>query len=487
MKRIFIYCILIILGGNCLAQSPTGFTIKGMVTDGQADSAWLIFQKFDFGEPAEIVSAPVQAGNFIFLKKISGPVICELKIGNQFLKLFLEPGYDLSLSFNSSDIVKTVKYEGKGAAENRMYKIFYRQLDDNFGLARMLPNILKMGIDEFEDQLFEEKNNFSSLYKVYPGRTSLSSALLLTLEAEISYGYYHWLLAYPFYKIKSSGNSNISQLPSAMAEIFEEGLFSNDKMLNSQEYREFLSFYIRYKALKENKFLAFPNWTAFVNKQNQVAQENLKGKTYFYWLAKTVYNECDSIKKEVLTPLFQTIKTQDQGGQVYKLITEYCANAANKPATPVLKNPVPTYTKPSAFPFKLTDQDGKQFNLDDFKGKVVYIDFWASWCAPCRMQFSFSKELAKRFSEDERKKLVFLYISIDEAEETWKKTIEQYQLKGIHGRSPGGWQSEVCRYFGLSSIPRYMIMDKRGNIAVEDAPRPSDDRSYEEIIKYLNQ
>ena len=70
--------------------------------------------------------------------------------------------------------------------------------------------------------------------------------------------------------------------------------------------------------------------------------------------------------------------------------------------------------------FTLKTDLGKHVNLDDFIGKILYIDIWASWCGPCRKQFPYSKELKHKFSKRQQK-IKFIYISIDNDYEKWKK------------------------------------------------------------------
>ena len=120
------------------------------------------------------------------------------------------------------------------------------------------------------------------------------------------------------------------------------------------------------------------------------------------------------------------------------------------------------------------------------KGKVLYVDFWASWCGPCRQQFPYSKELHKKLNDKQKKQIEFIYISIDDDETRWKKGIEDNELdNGIMLLSPGGWKSDACKYFQINSIPRYMIIDKKGNIVNINAPRPSDENILDELLKLL--
>ena len=131
--------------------------------------------------------------------------------------------------------------------------------------------------------------------------------------------------------------------------------------------------------------------------------------------------------------------------------------------------------------FRYLDQSGKEVSVAQFRGKVVYIDFWASWCAPCREEFPYSKKLLKKLTAAQREQVVFLYISIDEDRDKWAKTLSGPQAKGLvegaHGFSPGGWNSEAAKFFQIDGIPRYVLIDKSGEIVLHEATRPSQQRA----------
>ncbi len=116
------------------------------------------------------------------------------------------------------------------------------------------------------------------------------------------------------------------------------------------------------------------------------------------------------------------------------------------------------------------------------KGKVVYVDIWASWCGPCRQQMPFSHELQEKLKDEN---VVFLYISADDNEKAWQRSAEQFGLTGANSfLLANGRYNPLVSEWEIQSIPRYVIFDKEGKIAYKDAPRPSEKQTYS-ILKKL--
>jgi len=109
--------------------------------------------------------------------------------------------------------------------------------------------------------------------------------------------------------------------------------------------------------------------------------------------------------------------------------------------------------------------------LEQHKGKVVYLDIWATWCGPCLREMPPSQSLKK---EMEGQEIVFLYLSVDDNKHRWENTVEAKQIFGNHYLASDAIVQELKENYGLSSIPRYMIFDKSGNVLNANAPRPSD-------------
>lgn len=109
--------------------------------------------------------------------------------------------------------------------------------------------------------------------------------------------------------------------------------------------------------------------------------------------------------------------------------------------------------------------EGKELSLSDFKGKYVFIDFWASWCAPCRREIPFLKE-ALAYSENSDN-LVVLSYSIDSKMQDWVNCINKSQLvhrNWMHISTLKGWNSEGVKLFSVKGVPFTALIDPDGNV-----------------------
>ncbi|MFT6871648.1 MAG: thiol-disulfide isomerase/thioredoxin [Roseivirga sp.] len=120
------------------------------------------------------------------------------------------------------------------------------------------------------------------------------------------------------------------------------------------------------------------------------------------------------------------------------------------------------------------------------KGKVIYIDFWASWCAPCIKEMPSSKSFSSNYAEDD---IVFIYVSTDRSNKDWKQSIEKNNLNtGQHYRVTNANNSKGFEDLNIPFIPRYMIYNKEGYLVNDDAPRPSQTQLLNDVLaKYLTQ
>jgi len=120
--------------------------------------------------------------------------------------------------------------------------------------------------------------------------------------------------------------------------------------------------------------------------------------------------------------------------------------------------------------------------LDKHKGEVIYLDFWASWCGPCKREMPYSLKMQEHFKG---KKVVFIYMSGDRDPNAWKRTAESLKITGEHYLLNKKVYFERNKVVEVRYIPRYMIYDKKGNLVTDNAPRPSSPKSTEMIEQLL--
>ncbi len=131
--------------------------------------------------------------------------------------------------------------------------------------------------------------------------------------------------------------------------------------------------------------------------------------------------------------------------------------------------------------FSLVDIDGKPVSLGDLYGKVVYLDFWATWCTPCIYQMKNSKIWKSRFKDDE---VAFVYISLDNKEKQWKSFVNRQGFEGTHLYASGAYGSQVARDYNVEKLPSLYIIDQKGRI-VFNSTKEQLYMSSEDFIRYL--
>lgn len=134
----------------------------------------------------------------------------------------------------------------------------------------------------------------------------------------------------------------------------------------------------------------------------------------------------------------------------------------------------------------LNDDKHKKMTLDDVlkkhKGKVIYLDLWASWCGPCKKEMPSSQRLKEEYQDQE---VAFVYISTDKNGNSWLNMIESLGLSGYHYRASPDVTMEIVKRYNLQFIPRYILINKEGKVADANAKRPSDPMVKSDINKLL--
>ena len=276
--------------------------------------------------------------------------------------------------------------------------------------------------------------------------------------------YYHYLL-----RIKEYESQRILNEDTAFYHQMEADIL--DKHADKPSYREYLNSYIGfYNRHIKTIHKAQSSYTDWLQTFDGLSRKPFQPKSKKILLERCIREIGDSFSAKDLNRYLDKYLEITQDTLLYNEIREQYNLAADTNQL-ILK-----------------DKNGRQTTfqklLEDNKGKVLYVDFWASWCVPCREEMAPSAKLRKEY---EGKDLVFVYLAFKDTESSWQKAIEQEGLSALSTNFfiTNAKNSKMLEKIKLELIPRYLLFDKQGNIVEMNAPRPSDKKIKATIDKYL--
>lgn len=131
-----------------------------------------------------------------------------------------------------------------------------------------------------------------------------------------------------------------------------------------------------------------------------------------------------------------------------------------------------------AVDFALNDTTGNPISISSFQGKILLIDFWASWCRPCRIE---NPNVVKLYNDYKDKGFEIIGVSFDESRSKWIDAIHQDQLTWPHVSDLKGWSSVAGKLYAVNSIPATVLLDREGNIVAKNLRGDALRKKLEEI------
>lgn len=387
----------------------------------------------------------------------------------------------LSVS-DSSDIVVFRPYEDSltrelsNASNREFVKDFTGRFEQYYNNAYQYERFAGITVDALEMELFEQLAAQKKLLE----KAAVSPFLKNHLTREADFQYWHLIYAYPVIRANNDQKSRrLVSVPEVITQEFRRQDLNEPSCLKYESFRRLIPFYVSYENSREKNFEKYTNMLLMVNDKVEYSLRHLKGKVADYSLAQLLLAHkaylTASLAQSVVSQIEdESIRDMFTGKYLDEIVQHQAVIAEKERESRAKENPVLTFT----------DLKGKSFDLSKFRGKIVYVDFWASWCGPCRMQFPYARKLHESIPEKLKKDVVFLYISIDDTVEKWKDGIKSNGLEDfVNGHVEGGWGAEVLAKLGIRSIPRYMLVDRDGKIVNPNAGRPSDPEILSDLIR----
>ncbi len=130
--------------------------------------------------------------------------------------------------------------------------------------------------------------------------------------------------------------------------------------------------------------------------------------------------------------------------------------------------------------FTMANTEGKMVKLSDFKGKYVLIDFWASWCGPCRKE---NPNVVAAYKKYHDKGFEILGVSLDSNKEAWLKAIQADGLSWNHVSDLKGWKNDAAALYGVKSVPASFLLDPQGKVVGKDLRGEALHQTLAELFK----
>lgn len=379
--------------------------------------------------------------NFDLSLNLSEPAIGVFKYGKEKVKVYLEPGDLMQIKFSGNNFMKSLQFAGKGSAHNNYLKereMKFSQMEKD--ARKQAETMNENHYNSLLEKIKTEKNGFLKSSRFAP---QFSDRFKIFAQVDIDYWTAYLRLNYPWEFGFSNNMDGAKKMPKSYFDFLQALPTSVEGALPNSNYSYFLDQFMEHQSEQtENAELS----------SNQLIEKYLTGESAAYFKAKKLSIACKRgrAKKE---------------GEHIKLFIENNSYEIYNDVLRLVYNEAKGLQVGMEAPnFTLSDIEGKEVVLSELKGKVIYLDFWATWCSPCLMQMKNSKSWKSKFKN---KEVVFLYLSLDKNKTAWEAYVKNNGTQGIHLIASGGdvYKTQIAKLYKVKKLPAYFLIDKNGKIA----------------------
>ncbi|WP_159476500.1 TlpA disulfide reductase family protein [Dyadobacter sp. 3J3] len=426
-------------------------------------------------EPVVISESVLDSsGNAVLEFKSDHPVLGFVKVGDIETSAFSKPGDEYDIILDSLQKAEGVRYEGDEADMNdyivkcEAARLRFERINDKY--------YFQLEPDEFLSLKDSLEANYQKLYTLLKEKTRLDPELERVLEIQQKMNITYFVHNYVRSKYGSQG-----EIPTALKSIIDKT--PDDSLV--------LNYKMRVYSLVVNAFLESRIYAPLYQEHKDLSPDSINGMMPLLGSAKIEKSDYPNFMKELLLAknvnnylVFSGITPE-----VDSIYLKFKNTYKNKDYLSALKKSYDKWLSIGpgrpAPDFSGDTPDGRKIALSDLKGKIVYMDVWATWCGPCKTELPFTRKIQKDFKGNDQ--VAFLYVSIDESIPDWHNMLKKdKEFGGIHinqkqHQQPGA----IWELYLMTGIPRYVLIDAEGKIVQSNASRPSSGKVTGEINALL--
>ena len=342
-------------------------------------------------------------------------------------------------------------FSGPNADNNRFFAEWYPLLD-SFHL-----DYEGLEVEDFKRQIDQRRRDQAAFLAEGREQYALSPRCIDYVTAYSDYEWAIRMVTYPSIYRGVNGHEN-KDIPPDYYDFLQEISLVKEKTIGVENYRAFLLHTLKKlgdeAAAGQAQLDSMSTGTQTRKKRSfaekyDFAKQKLEGRVLYWYLAIDLISAFKRGDSETFAAAQH--KWEDfQASNPYPEYTEAVQVALDAGLKLQLGQPAPEFT--------LHDLDGQSVTLGQFKGQVVLLDFWASWCGPCINDLPDLRKIKERTVGQP---VVFLNLSLDTDEAAWRKAIDKHEIKGVHVRADG-LGSDVARSYNISALPSYYLVDSQG-------------------------